>query len=337
MGTLYKGLFRRGKVFWLRYTVAGKQVRISLETEHEGDAIAKALRIRQDPELSPVDEATVELERYLRKSAANGSLTANSIESRKKVLENFLRDYGVKALAQITTPLARSWYKDLTMPGPRQVTETTAQGYIMRLRGFVSWLVDEHKLRSNPVAEVKLNRICRIRRKNFLSAAQVAKLIKDAPDEAMRFILYCGFHAGMRKAEIIEARPEWFDLKAGGVTITATDTFIPKDRDTRTVPLTKDFKAFLKKYKLRSPYMLHPEVEHFKWRYRWDFRRPFAEYMEEKKITCNPHDMRRTFASLRVQAGVSIYKVAKWLGDGVQVVTDHYGHLSPQDEDIEIS
>jgi len=44
MGTLYKGLFRRGKVFWLRYTVAGKQVRVSLETEHEGDAVAKALQ-----------------------------------------------------------------------------------------------------------------------------------------------------------------------------------------------------------------------------------------------------------------------------------------------------
>ena len=47
------------------------------------------------------------------------------------------------------------------------------------------------------------------------------------------------------------------------------------------------------------------------------------------------HVMRHTFASLLVQAGVSIYKVARWLGDGVEVVEDHYGHLAPKDSDIE--
>jgi site-specific recombinase XerD len=45
--------------------------------------------------------------------------------------------------------------------------------------------------------------------------------------------------------------------------------------------------------------------------------------------------MRHTFASLLVQAGVSVYKVARWLGDGVEVVEEHYGHLAPKDSDIE--
>lgn len=44
--------------------------------------------------------------------------------------------------------------------------------------------------------------------------------------------------------------------------------------------------------------------------------------------------MRHTFASLLVQAGVSVYKVARWMGDGVEVVEAHYGHLSPGDRDI---
>ena len=47
------------------------------------------------------------------------------------------------------------------------------------------------------------------------------------------------------------------------------------------------------------------------------------------------HVMRHTFASLLVQAGVSVYKVARWLGDGVEVVEEHYGHLAPKDSDIE--
>jgi hypothetical protein len=34
-------------------------------------------------------------------------------------------------------------------------------------------------------------------------------------------------------------------------------------------------------------------------------------------------------------AGVSIFKIAQWLGDDVRVVERHYAHLLPQDSDIE--
>ncbi len=37
-------------------------------------------------------------------------------------------------------------------------------------------------------------------------------LISECPDRELKFILYCGFHAGLRKGEIVQARPEWFDL-----------------------------------------------------------------------------------------------------------------------------
>jgi integrase len=45
--------------------------------------------------------------------------------------------------------------------------------------------------------------------------------------------------------------------------------------------------------------------------------------------------MRHTFASLLAIAGVSIVKIAEWLGDDVKVVERHYAHLLPQDLDIE--
>jgi hypothetical protein len=44
--------------------------------------------------------------------------------------------------------------------------------------------------------------------------------------------------------------------------------------------------------------------------------------------------MRRSFASNLASAGVSIYKVAQWLGDGVEVVERSYGHLAPADQDV---
>ena len=66
----------------------------------------------------------------------------------------------------------------------------------------------------------------------------------------------------MRKLEIVEAVPEWFNLPRRTVEIRATATFRPKDRDARTVPLTDQFAEFLKRYGLRSPYVLQPDVTH---------------------------------------------------------------------------
>lgn len=43
----------------------------------------------------------------------------------------------------------------------------------------------------------------------------------------------------------------------------------------------------------------------------------------------HPHDLRRTWASLAVQAGAAIYEVAAVLGDDVATVERHYGFLAP--------
>ena len=87
----------------------------------------------------------------------------------------------------------------------------------------------------------------------------------------------------MRKQEIIEARPDWFDLQTNSIPVQSTDTFRPKHREDRIIPMTKASKAFLKTYGFRSPFMLRPEVLHWKSRYRWDFRRPWTEYVAKQK------------------------------------------------------
>jgi integrase len=204
------------------------------------------------------------------------------------------------------------------------------------IRSFFNWLMDRKVVRENPVAGVKMAKLDQKGREKFCEPELRDKLIAECENEEMRFILYCGFHAGMRKNEIIEARPEWFDLKAGSVTIRKTASFRPKDRQERTVPLTAAFKAFLATYGLRKPFMIAPKVEQGRARYRYDFRKPFIDYTVAKKCRwVTPHVMRHTFASLLASAGVSIYKVALWLGDEVRTTQKHYAKLLPKDDDIE--
>jgi hypothetical protein len=50
------------------------------------------------------------------------------------------------------------------------------------------------------------------------------------------------------------------------------------------------------------------------------------------------HDMRRSFASVLVSSRkCSVYEVSRWLGDGIEVVEKHYGHLTPHDGAISLA
>ncbi len=48
-----------------------------------------------------------------------------------------------------------------------------------------------------------------------------------------------------------------------------------------------------------------------------------------------PHILRHTFASQRAIAGVSLYKISKWLGHSNYSTTQIYAHLQAGDEEID--
>ena len=170
----------------------------------------------------------------------------------------------------------------------------------------------------------------------FCREAQRDQLIETAERDDLKFALYCGFHAGMRKNEIIEARPFWFDMEARLIHMRRTPTMNFKDREERTVPMTAEFHDFLLGYGLREPFMLQPEVNKGKNRYRYDFKRPFSEHVTAQGFPwVTIHTMRHTFASLLASHGVSLYKIAVWLGDDPRVVDRRYARLKPNDPDIE--
>jgi integrase len=254
----------------------------------------------------------------------------------RAALFEFADHLGEITTDSVTTASAGAHYARLQ----RRVAETTAQIHMRALRAFFNWCVKEKILRESPFRTVTLAKIDRYARLRFCNPAQRDMLINDAPTADLKFILFAGFHCGMRKNEIIEARVDWFDLRDNGaVHIKNTDTFRIKDRETRFVPLTGQFRDFLRTYleeKEHHQFALKPAVAHGKGTYRYDFHRPYNDYMTEKHMRwATAHVMRHTFASLLVQAGVSIFKVARWMGDGVEVVEKHYAHLAPQDRDIE--
>lgn len=327
-----KGIFLRGSVYWLRCTVNGKQIRRTLDTTNEATAVQLAREILGNPVTYRAGVFEQELADYFNAKRESNRLSENSIANRGFVLRKFAALYEIDHPSDIRRTHVQAWYEFLQTKHP----EHTAQPYVRWLKTFLRHLVANRKLTYNPADGIEMHRLKKAKRRPFCSKAETQKLIAECADESLKFVLYCGFHAGLRKEEIIQARPEWFDLERKLLHLERSDTWKPKDDDDRTIPITSEFRAFLDTYGLRAPFMLKPEVEFGKSRYRYDFRRPFADYVKSKGLEwVTPHVMRRTFASLLVSAGVSPYKVASWIGDGIETFQTHYGYLQPKDSDIE--
>jgi site-specific recombinase XerD len=327
-----RGIYRRSNIFWFARMVDGRRTQVSLKTSDYAEAVVNAMKIIDHPFLNDAEPLKQEIESFLSHKERQNEYSPASVESKQYALREFGHFVGKRRVADISTADVERFYQSLQ----KRVSESTAQGYITTIRSFFNRMVELKKIRFNPVNGVNLARLDQKGRLLFCPPDLRNKLIVGAQSDAMKFVLYCGFHAGLRKNEIIEARPEWFDLERGSIHVRATDTFRPKDREARTIPLTREFQKFLKRYGLRPPFMLRPDVTHGEARYRYDFRRPWDNFMEEQDCSwVTPHVMRHTFASLLASKGVSIYKIALWLGDDVRVVQKHYAKLLPKDEDIE--
>ena len=330
-----RGIYRRGNIYWIAIQKNRKRDFISLETSDFTQAITRAEEMREHPGIQSGSALEVEIDRFLDHKKRQNEFTRFSSESKGYILKAFAKWMGDGVTAgSVTIADIERFYSHVR----EDRTISTANTYVLALRSFFRWAVEVEKLaRRNPCHGFKLVENDGSARKDFCTIELRDRLIHDCPRQDLKFVLYCGFHAGLRKLEIIEARPFWFDLEAGLLHLRKTPTIRFKDREERTVPMTREFLAFVREYGLREPFMLAPDVPHGKSKYRYDFIRPFRTYMKEQGVSwVTPHIMRHTFASLLASHGKSIYKIAKWLGDDVRVVDKVYAKLVPNDSDIEV-
>lgn len=332
---LSRGIYKRGNVYWLAVQKEKKRHFISLNTSDLSEAIRAATRWRHSPSLesgSVIRHAVDRFIAYMRlrhQSGQRGGWAKATVESKNYVLFAFADWCGTIRPCDMTTARLKK-YHELRLA---DTSADTAYGNLMTIRSFFNWCRDVEKtVRENPCIALKLTAPDGAARKDFCPPELVARIIDECEREDLKFVLYCGFHAGLRALEIVEARPFWFDLKAGILHLRKTPTMQFKDREERSIPLTGKFLAFIRDdYGLREPFMLHPENQHGKNRYRYDFTRPFREWMLRQGCPwVTPHTMRHTFASLLASADHSIFKIATYLGDDVRVVQKHYAKLLPE-------
>jgi integrase len=280
------------------------------------------------------------LEKYMAEKLNDRTFVSTSADAAKLAVKHFAADMAITDPSRITTDLLKTYYMRLngTAPvvkgqtWPKRKSEATAQTYVARVGTFARWAgmrVETPKFDTEAPS-----------RTTVIPWARVDELLAIANGE-IKFILFCGFRAGMRRGEITAARPEWFDLDSKLIHIPAFDRltgFSPKSGNARIMPLTKKFAAFIQSeypdWDTRK-FVLRPEVEQGKWRYRFDYRKMFEAFSKTNCPKLTSHVMRHSYASHLANGGIGIAQLSAWTGDKIATLEKHYLHPDAEAEKAE--
>jgi integrase len=243
-------------------------------------------------------------------------------------IEYLHRLWGDKKLADFTPLDIQGMRNHLSAKG---LTSRTADRYHSLVKSIFNKMVIWRKFEGfNPANGVKLKREpnAHIR---FLCKEEIQLL--ESHLRATNFYPYFigALHTGMRRGELCSVQWEH-------VTFPMRDIYIPKSKSgkSRHVPMSDVLHSLLKELYgdgKDDKELVFGTVDRF---YLSHCFKAICQELGIKDFRF--HDLRHTFASQLVMAGVSIFKVSKWLGHSSVTTTEkYYAHLSLDSKREEIN
>lgn len=347
---LPKGIYLRGEIYWVRY--AGLDGKIICESSKQGDRTGKKLK---DAE-ALLHERKADIGRgkqpEIRKKIPNYTFKQLSVEylqwarrqrcfKKKEILINQLSGiFGAYPLRAFNSRLLEQYQTERMEKSNKQVKKTPKGGnkpgtinrHVAAIKHMftkaVEWeMVEEEVLKK--VRKVKLLEESNTRLR-FLSKEECQALLK-ACDPNLRPIVICALNTGMRKGEILSLRWDDVDLVHGFILLPIT-----KNGERREIPINGTLRATLEDLhrgtserprRIDSPYVFYDKMGNEKYK---NPQTSFNTALRRAGIRdFRFHDLRHTFASQLVMAGVDITTVKELLGHKTLTMTLRYAHLAP--------
>jgi len=344
------GFYERGELHWYRFTFNGKRHSFSTETKigKAGRVTVEAMQIaerkREEIEKGIVKAAEVTwekaTEKYISKKLHEDDFTVNTATTARYAFKSFYEFSKIENPQKVTQEIVKDFYYDLRA----RMAEATARNYATR----VSIFLRDQGVEIEPVNfKGDVNH-----RTEIVDEGYIDELLGCCENNEVLFILYAGFLAGMRKNEIVMARPEWFHLGLNNnsyIKIPAKDNvtgFIPKSKRERKIPIVTEFEQFLEKWPewREQKFMIAPNAKGKK--YRYDFRKPLNDYLKSQEfkdpdgnaIGCfsfGPHVMRHSYISILAQKGTDLAVISAYSGDRIKTLETNYIHIRPSRRQVE--
>jgi integrase len=361
-----KGIFKRGSVWWLRYSDGfGKIIRESAKTTNFKEALVKledqrkAIRDGKEPE--PIKRIPNYTFSQLAEEYTKWCERQRSFRSKKGFISQLVETFGNIPLKHFTTKLIEQYQTERLQKGNKPATANRLIATLKHCihKGYQWEMLSEETLKR--LRQVKLLEENN-RRLRYLSKEECQTLINSC-DSHLKPIVVTALNTGMRKGEILNLKWSNVDLKHGFILLDKT-----KNGDRRELPINKTLEAtFLDTSFVRridTPYVFYDHstgkpYQDVKRSFntalnratlekctKCDYQRAVTEKQQNKDTGICPycssdtivqkgikdfhfHDLRHTFASHLVMAGVDITTVSRLLGHKSLTMTLRYAHLAP--------
>lgn len=322
------GIYRRGKVWWMDFIYKGRRYRKSTETEDR--RLAKRIYDKVKGEIAegrwferlPGEEKTFRemMEKFLFEYAPKKK-SGDRFRGLAKNLISFMGDF---TLLEITPKVVNEYKVKRYQDGVKPATINREIACLKRAFNLAyrewEWIME------NPISKVSMEKENN-KRDRWLSYDEELRLLNASPNW-MRDLIVFALNTGMRLSEILTLTWDQIDLNRKILII-----FNSKNGEKRGIPLNEIVFEMLKnKSKVRSidTNLVFYNDNHKQFNKVFVSHR-FAKIVKKAGIDdFRFHDLRHTFATRLVQAGVDIYRVCHLLGHKDLKTTQRYAHHYPE-------
>ena len=332
-----KGLYKRtdSQFYWISYKdVDGKIIRKSTGLKRCKDAedfltdTKKEIKdLKKYGFVQPVAPVK-ETKQYTFRELAEKYLSwvkgrQRSYETKKYIVGQLLRKFGNTLLVSFNTEHVELFQTELMESGLANASCNKSLNILKHMftKAFDYKMITEDTLKD--IRRVKLLKEDNSRWR-YLSKEEWQQLI-DGCELHLKPIVITALHTGMRKSEILKLKWDNVDLRHGFINLDKT-----KNGESRNLPINATLRSTLTgiNRRLDVPYVFFDPRTCKPY---GDVKRAFHTAMRRAGITdFKFHDMRHTFASHLVMAGVNITTVSRLLGHKSLKMTLRYIHLAPK-------
>lgn len=335
-----KGIYRRGRVYWITYMgVDGKQKYESTGSDLKANAELLLAQRRLDVDAGKEPETSRRKNNFTFSELAERYrpfvINQKGASIKAVYIRQLVAEFGAIKLNNFSLSLIEGWQaRRLHTPRPSQkeggsplppVKPATVNRQLACLKHMFTKALDWEMVNEATLKRVRKTKLFaeNNQRLRYLSIEDCQALIA-ACDSHLKPIVIFAINTGCRRGEILGLTWDRVDLKHGFILLDDT-----KSGKRREIPINqtlyKTFHGIIRR--LDIPFVFwNPETGD---RYR-DISESFKTACHRTKIEdFHFHDLRHTFASQLIMAGVDITTVSKLLGHTNLTMTLRYSHLAP--------
>ena len=325
------GIFNRGGNWWIDFYHQGKRMRRKVGPSKKLAELALAdIQVKQakneflgicEPKRIQFKDFAVEYLDYSRVNKGKGTYK-NDVW----VIHRLIPVWGSEYMYRITPKMI----EDYKSGRAQRVKPATVNRDLQTVKALFNKAVAWDYLNTNPAKPVKRMRLNK-GMERFLSQEEADLLLRAcrrSQNSHLYAIVCVALHTGLRRGEILRLQWPDVDFKAGKLHVVSREEGPTKTRESRSVPMNRTVSDVLKRHprRLDTPYVfVSSEGKPF-----LSVHYGFCGAVQRAGINhVRFHDLRHTFASQLVMAGVDIRTVQELLGHKDIKMTMRYAHLAP--------